>query len=292
MDPIEQKYTRRRLNSSYLTTIISITLVLFMLGLIGMIVLHAHYLSNYVKENIGFTVMIKENVKEADILKFQQTLNTKVFVKSTQYITKEVAAEALKKDLGEDFIGFLDYNPLLPSIEVKFKADYAVTDSLSTIEKEIAADKNVKEVLYQKSLVSLINENVRRITLVLLGFCGLLFVIAIALINNTIRLSVYSKRFLIKTMQLVGATQSFIQKPFLGKSFLHGIVSGILAIGLLLLIMYWAKQQLPELFILTDFKILGILFLSIIAMGIFISAVSTWFAVRKHLRQTTDELYY
>ena len=263
-----------------------------MLGLIGMIVLHAHYLSNYVKENIGFTVMIKENVKEADILKFQQTLNTKVFVKSTQYITKEVAAEALKKDLGEDFIGFLDYNPLLPSIEVKFKADYAVTDSLSTIEKEIAADKNVKEVLYQKSLVSLINENVRRITLVLLGFCGLLFVIAIALINNTIRLSVYSKRFLIKTMQLVGATQSFIQKPFLGKSFLHGIVSGILAIGLLLLIMYWAKQQLPELFILTDFKILGILFLSIIAMGIFISAVSTWFAVRKHLRQTTDELYY
>ena len=292
MDQIEQKYTRRRLNSSYLTTIISITLVLFMLGLIGMIVLHAHYLSNYVKENIGFTIMIKDNVKEAEILKFKESLDSKSYIKSSQYITKEAAAEALKKDLGEDFIGFLDYNPLLSSIEVKFKADYAVTDSLSNIEKEISQIKIVKEVLYQKSLVSLINENVRKITIVLLGFCGLLFIIAIALINNTIRLSVYSKRFLIKTMQLVGATQSFIQRQFIGKSFLHGIISGVFAIALLLLIMYWAKQQLPELFILTDFKILGILFLSIILIGIFISGVSTWFAVRKHLRQSTDELYY
>jgi cell division transport system permease protein len=262
-----------------------------MLGLIGMIVLHARYLSNYVKENIGFSIMIKNDVKETEILEFQQFLNAKAYVKSSQYITKEQAAASLKNDLGEDFIGFLDYNPLLASIEIKFKADYAVADSLSWMEKGIMNNKIIKEIFYQKDLVSLVNENVRKITIILLGFCGLLLLIAIALINNTIRLSVYSRRFLIKTMQLVGATQGFIQKPFLRKSFWHGILSGIFAIGLLLLVIYWVQKQLPELYILSDFKILGILFSSIVIAGVLFSAASTWFAVRKHLRQTTDELY-
>ena len=200
-----------------MTTLVSITLVLFMLGLLGLTVLHARKLSDYVKENIGFRVYMKSTVREAGIMQLQKILDATEYVKSTEYITPEQAAEELSRDLGEDFIDFLGYNPLPPAIDLRLKASYANVDSLEMIETELMKNEDVKEVFYVKSLVHLINSNIRKISILLLGFSGLLLIIAIALINNTIRLSVYSKRFIIRSMQLVGATQSFIRRPFIFK---------------------------------------------------------------------------
>jgi len=243
----EDKYTRRRLQSSYITTVVSISLVLFMLGLLGLIIFHAKKLSDYVKENIGFSIIMKENVKEAGIIKLQKTLDATDYIKSTEYITKEQAAKEFTEELGEDFTSFLGYNPLLPTIEVRFKAAYANNDSLSVIKDKILADENVKEVFYHESLVNVVNKNVRKIGIIIFGFSALLLIIAIALINNTIRLSVYSKRFIIRSMQLVGATRQFISKPFILKGVLQGIIGSFIAILLLIGIVYnfLYQMQIP-----------------------------------------------
>ncbi|MCK4361294.1 MAG: permease-like cell division protein FtsX, partial [Bacteroidales bacterium] len=291
MSKAEDKYSKRRLKSSYVTTLVSITLVLFMLGMLGLIILHAKKLSDYVKENIGFSIIMKENVKEAGIIQLQKTLDASDYVKSTEYITKEKAAEELTKDLGEDFIDFLGYNPLLPSIDLRLKAEYANIDSLAIIEKDLLANKNVKEVFYQKSLVHLINKNLRRISIIILGFSILLLIIAIALINNTIRLSVYSKRFLIKSMQLVGATQAFIRRPFILKGILHGILGAFIAILLLVGILYFSQQEIPELVNLQDADLFISIFGFVILLGIIISWMSTFFAVKKYLNLKADSLY-
>lgn len=292
MSKAEDKYSKRRLKSSYITTVVSITLVLFMLGMLGLIILHAKKLSDYVKENIGFSIIMKENVKEAGIIQLQKTLDASNYVKSTEYITKEKAAEELTKDLGEDFIDFLGYNPLLPSIDLRLKAEYANIDSLDIIEKDLLANKNVKEVFYQKSLVHLINKNLKKISIIILGFSILLLIIAIALINNTIRLSVYSKRFLIKSMQLVGATQAFIRRPFILKGILHGIMGAFIAILLLVGILYFSQQEIPELVNLQDADLFISIFGFVILLGIIISWISTFFAVKKYLNLKADSLYY
>jgi len=291
MIPNEREYQRRRIATSYVTTIISITLVLFMLGLLGMLVLHAKKLSDYVKENIGFSIMINEGVKEVDIFELQKKLDKQRFVKSTEYITRERAAREFSDELGEDFVGFLGYNPLLPSIELRLNASYANPDSILFIEKELQAYSGVKEVDYHRSLVDQINRNVNKISLVILGFSLILLLIAIALINNTIRLSVYAKRFLIRSMQLVGATQKFIQRPFLIKAALNGFLSGVIAIGLLLLLLYFSAQEIPELMELQDIRMFAMLFVLVILLGIVISWISTFFAVRKYIRMKTDSLY-
>jgi len=287
----EREYQRRRIATSYVTTIISITLVLFMLGLLGMLVLHAKKLSDYVKENIGFSIIIKEGVKEVNIFELQKKLDKERFVKSTDYITRERAAQEFSDELGEDFVGFLGYNPLLPSIELRLNASYANPDSIRFIEQKLQAYYGVKEVDYHRSLVDQINRNVNKISMVILGFSLILLLIAIALINNTIRLSVYAKRFLIRSMQLVGATQKFIQRPFLSKAVLNGFLSGVIAIGLLLLLLYFTSQKIPELLELQDIKMFVILFALVILLGILISWISTFFAVRKYLRMKTDSLY-
>lgn len=292
MSKAEEKFNKRRLRASYITSVVSIALVLFMLGLLGLIVLHAHKLSDYVKENIGFSIIMKDNVREADILAFQKELNATSFVKSTEYITRERAAAELQKDLGEDFVDFLGYNPLLPSIEVSLKADYANNDSLNLIEQRVVDNSQVKEVYYQKSLVDMVNQNVRKISMVLLGFSMLLMLISVALINNTIRLSVYSKRFLIKSMLLVGATRGFIQWPFLVKGLVHGLVAAFLAILLLIGVLYMAGRQMPELAGLQDKNMFLALFIIIVIAGLTLSCISTWLAVRKFLRIKTDHLYY
>lgn len=287
----EDRISRRRLQTSTATTIISISLVLFMLGLLGLIVLHAQKLSNYVKENIGFSVIIKEDIKETGIIEFQKKLDLEPFVKSTDYITRERAAKELTESLGEDFVDFLGYNPLLASIDIRLKADYANNDSLSMLEKKLLANPVVKEVFYHKSLVELVNQNIRRISLVLLAFTAVLLLISIALINNTIRLSVYSKRFIIRSMQLVGATQSFIRKPFLLKSLWHGLLSAIIAIILLCVVLYFSRQALPELVDMQDIDMFLSLFAIVTLLGLFITGLSTLFAVRKFLRISQDRLY-
>lgn len=287
----EDKYYNRKIRTSHFSTVISITLVLFMLGLLGMLVLNTRKLSNYAKENIGFSIMIKEGVKEAEIMALLKKLDTEEYVKSTEYIPKDKAAIQLKKELGEDFIGFLGYNPLLPTIDLRLKADFASLESVKGIEKKLLSNPEVKEVFYQKDLLEMVNQNMERISLIILGFSVVLMIIAIALINNTIRLSVYSRRFIIRTMQLVGATRHFIRKPFIQNGIIDGLVGAIVANGLLMVVMYFLFQEIPELIQMVDLAFYVGLFVTILVMGIMISWFCTWLSVRKYLRMKTDELY-
>lgn len=288
----DETFARRRLTTSYISTVVSMILVLYMLGLFGFVLLHAKKLSDYVKENIGLTLMLNETAKEADVQMFQKSLDASDYIRSTKFISKENAAKVLQKELGEDFVSFLGYNPLSSSIEIKVKANYANNDSLAKINSKLKQNKIVDEVFYQKSLVDVINENLKKISIFLLGFSGLLLIIAIALINNTIRLSVYSKRFLIKTMQLIGATQRFIRKPFMIKGILQGIIGSIVSIVLLILTIGFAQKQIPELIDLQDIDLFLLLFVFVIVLGVFLSWISTYFAVRKYLKIKTDNLYY
>ena len=289
----EEKYYRRRVNSSYITSVISITLVLFTLGFLGLIILHANNLSNYIKENIGFEIVMKPDTKEVDIVYMQKMLDAETFVKSTEYITREEAARRLSEALGEDFIGFLgeENNPLLPSLDVRFKANWANNDSLAIIEQNILVNENVKEVYYQKSLVHLINKNIRKISIILLAFSALLLLIATALINNTIRLSVYSKRFVIRSMQLVGATESFIRRPFVARGIAQGILSAVIALFLITGIMATLKQNIPELELISSLELMAFLYAAVLLLGLLVSGFSTLFAVSRYLNLKTDKLY-
>ncbi len=288
----EERFTRRRLTGSRITTIVSIALVLFAIGLVGLLVLHTKKLSDYVKENVGFTVYMNKNVKEADIVKLQKELDANLYVRSTEYISEEKAAENYQKDLGVDFVKFIGYNPLHTSIEVHFKAEYSDPIYFDLLISDIKKNVIVSEVTYQKSLIQEVNDNVRKISMVLLVFSALLLFIAITLINNTIRLSVYSKRFLIKSMQLVGATEGFIRWPFLLKSLLHGLISSLLAIGLLIGVISVSRKEIPEIINLQSLDLFLILFGFVVIIGFIISWISTYFAVRKYLRIKTDHLYY
>ena len=286
-----EKYSTRKVRSSYFSTIISLSLVLFVLGILGLVVLSAKKLSDYVKENIGLSVILNDSIKEADLMLIRKQLDAAPYVKKATYVTKEEAAKSLQEDLGEDFVKFLGYNPLLSMFDIKMKAEYANNDSLAAIEKRLVLNTNIKEVYYQKSLVDLINENVRKIGFVLLGFCVLLSIISIALINNSIRLFIYSKRFTIKTMQLVGATQGFISRPFILKSVWNGFYSSLITIALLMGLIYTAQNNFPELIELQDVTLFIELFIMIIIAGIGITFISTYFAVKKYLKIQTEDLY-
>ncbi len=283
---------KRKLRSSYATTIISISLVLFLLGIIGFLMLNANRLSVYVKENLGFTVLIKDNSREAEVMRLQKILNAAPYVRVAEYINKDQAAEVLREELGEDFVEFLGYNPLLASIEVKLSAAWANPDSMARIESQVMSFPEVKEVYYQKNLLEAINDNVRRISIILAVFSGLLLLIAMALINNTIRLSVYSRRFLIRTMQLVGATRGFIRRPFLFKSILHGLAGATIAILLLSTVIYGLSNELDGVIGFSNIMMIGVLFAFVVLVGIVLTLSSTFFAVNKYLRLRTDELYY
>ena len=283
---------KRKLRSSYATTIISISLVLFLLGIIGFLMLNANRLSVYVKENLGFTVLIKDNSREAEVMRLQKILNAAPYVRVAEYINKDQAADVLREELGEDFVEFLGYNPLLASIEVKLSAAWANPDSMARIESQVMSFPEVKEVYYQKNLLEAINENVRRISIILAAFSGLLLLIAIALINNTIRLSVYSHRFSIRTMQLVGATRGFIRRPFLLKSILHGLAGATIAILLLSTVIYGVSNELDGVIGFSNVMMIGVLFAFVVLVGIVLTLFSTFLAVNKYLRLRTDELYY
>ncbi len=287
------KSQRRRISGAYFTSIISVTLVLFTLGFLGLIILQATSLSNFIKENIGFEIIMKTNVKEADIVKLQKHLDTKDFVKSTEYITPEEASKRLSEILGDDFVSFMDEddNPLLPSIDVRFNANWANNDSLELIEAYVLQNDNVKEVYYQRSLVHLVNKNLKKISIVMLAFSVLLLIIAMALINNTIRLSIYSKRFVIRSMQLVGATESFIRRPFVVKGILQGSISAFVAILMLLGIIEALRENIPELSLLTNNLTMIYLFVGILITGILMSGLSTSIAVSKYLRMKSDRMY-
>ena len=288
---MSNKFERRRLNTSYFSVVVSISLVLFMLGMVGLILLQANKLSNYVKENIGISIYIKDDVNEADIKRLQKSLDASKYVKYTDYVDKQEAATRLQEDLGEDFIDFLGYNPLSTSIDVYLKAEYANPDSVQMIEQSWLDNPKVKEVEYQKNLLSIVNENVRKISLLLSGFAILLLIIAVALINSTIRLAIYSKRFLIRSMQLVGATQSFIRKPFVNQGIVHGLYGALIALVLLAGVIYYAQSEMPEVFDMQDVETFAVLFVIVVLLGMFISWLSTTFAVNRYLKLKTDQLY-
>lgn len=285
------KQTAKRLRTSYLTTIISISLVLFMLGILGLIILNAKQISDHVKENIGFSIILDKGVKQQEIRHIKDRLDAEVYVKQTEFIDPDVAAEEFQEALGEDFVKFIGENPLLPSFDVKLHAAYANPDSLAQIEAQLMENSKIKEVFYQPDLVDAVNTNMKKISIYLLGFSGLLLLIAMALINNTIRLSIYSKRFVIKTMQLVGARHSFIRKPFVLRGIGNGIVAAFIAIGLIITFLYYLQKQFPELIDFKNVELYGALFIIVVILGIIISWISTNLAVRKYLRIETGDLY-
>lgn len=291
MEVYEESRSSKKTKSVYVSTVISIALVLLMTGLLGLILIHAKNLSQYVRENIVLNVIMNDDVEEAQVLAFQQKIDTDVYVLRSAYVSKDSAAAKLSEELGEDFVTFLGHNPLSASIDVFLKAEYANTDSITRFIERFSADRQVNEIVYQESLIETINQNIQVIGLVILAFAIILLIIAIALINNTIRLAIYAQRFIIKSMQLVGATQAFIRRPFIGYGALHGLVGGIIAIGLLLTTLYFAQREIPELELLTDWFEFSFIFAGVIVLGILISVFSTYFAVSKYLRLRSNELY-
>jgi cell division transport system permease protein len=284
-------FSKARLRGSYLTLVISVSLVLFLLGILGLVIINAKGLSDYLRESLSFSVMLDDDAREADIHMLQKDLDAKPFVKSTEYVSKYEAAVKMKEDLGEDFISFLGDNPLPPSIDVYLYASYTNPDSVAKMEKYVMEYPFVKEVLVPESLLFLINENVRKVSLSLLIISSFLLLIAVTIINNTIRLAIYSKRFLIRTMQLVGATRSFIRKPFLIRSIYHGVIAALIGMLLLMGLLYLVEKEFLMLYSFRSTNLLVILGALLIILGILINFVSTFFSVNRYLVISEDKLY-
>jgi cell division transport system permease protein len=266
--------------------------VLFLLGVLGFVLINARELADYFRESLSFSVMLDDDAKEADIRMLQKDLDAKLYVKSTKYVSKDEAAVKMKEELGEDFINFLGDNPLPPSIDVYLYAGYTIPDSVAKIEKYVLEYPFVKEVYYQDSLLFLINENVKKISLFLLVISSFLFLIAITIINNTIRLSIYSRRFLIRTMQLVGATRSFIRRPFIIQSAFHGLLAALLAMSLLMGLLYMIEKEFFLMFTFESTRLFILLGVSIVITGVLINIISTFFSVNRYLSISEDKLYY
>ncbi len=287
----EKQVGSGRLRASYITSIISIMLVLFMIGLLGLIILQGKKLSDYVRENISISVMLNDNVEDDLVQNYLKRLQRTSYVKQAEFISREQAAKALSSELGEDFVQFLGYNPLPASIDLQLRAGYANSDSISRIEKQLMKSNLVKEVMYQKSLIDQVNSNISKISMVIMSFSFILLIISIILINNTIKLSIYAKRFLIRSMQLVGATENFIRLPFIKKSIIHGIIAAVIADLLLIGTLYLAQKRIPEISALQDIQQLAVFFAGVLLLGVILSALSTWFSVNKFLRMKVDNLY-
>ena len=276
----------------FITSSISTTLVLLLLGLVVFFVLGAHNLSVYVKENINFSILISDDMKESDILKLQKKLDKEPFVKETEYISKKQALREQTEATGTDPQEFLGYNPFTASIEIKLHSDYANSDSIAKIEKKIKRNTNIQEVLYQKDLIDAVNDNIRNISLMLLGLAVILTFISFALINNTIRLTIYSKRFLIHTMKLVGASWSFIRRPFLRRNFWIGVLSAVIADAVLWGAAYWLVSYEPELIRVITPEVMLLVSVAVLVFGVLITWLCALLSINKYLRMKASTLYY
>ena len=276
----------------FITSSISTTLVLLLLGLVVFFVLAAHNLSIYVRENINFSVLISDDMKEADILKLQKRLDKEPFVKQREYISKKQALKEQTEAMGTEPEEKLGYNPFTASIEIKLHSDYANSDSIAKIEKLIKKNTNIQEVLYQRELIDLVNENIRNISLVLLTLAVVLTLISFALINNTIRLAIYSKRFLIHTMKLVGASWGFIRRPFLRRNIWSGVLAGIMADAILMGAAYWLVSYEPELIRVITPEVMLLVSGSVLVFGIIITFLCAYLSINKYLRMKASTLYY
>jgi cell division transport system permease protein len=291
MEEFEASASAKKTKTIYISTVFGIAMVLSMVGLLGLILVEANNLSRYVKENIVLNVFIDDAAHETDVVQLQKQIEGNVMVKQALHVSKELAAVNLQKDLGEDFVKFLGYNPLSQSIDIYLKAEYANNADIEKFKAELLKNPLVKEVKYQKSLVDQMNENITTISLIILVFAGIFVILSVALINNTIRLAIYSQRFLIKSMQLVGATKGFIRKPFMLYGIWHGLLGGLIAILILVGTLSLAYKQIPDLIILRNYTEFGFIFIGIIGLGVFISGFSTFLAVNKFLRLKIYNLY-
>lgn len=287
-----ERYQRRRLISSYFSVVISIALVLFILGSLGLIVLNTKKVADYFKEQVALTVFFEDTAKEVEIEELHKSLSLSEYTKSAKFVSKDEAAEMTKKDLGEDFTDFLGYNPLQNSIDVYFNADYVTEVQLAEIKRDLLENDFVDKVVYDKPLIALLNDNIKKLSFWILIICGVFTFIAVLLINSSIRLSVYSKRFIIKTMQMVGATKGFIRRPFIWKSIKLGIIGSILSLIGMAVLMYYLNESFPDLNLLQDELLVASVFIGIFVLGILITWISTFFATQRFLNLKTDELYY
>jgi len=287
-----EKYQKRRLFSSYFSVVISISLVLFLLGLLGLLILNTKKVADHFKEKIVLTVYLKDSAKEVEITQLKQSLALSEYTKSAEFISKEQAAEEHSATIGENFIEFLGYNPLQNSIDVYLLADYVSPEKLEEINAELIAKDFVDEVVYDKPLIVLLNDNAKKISFWVLVISGIFLFIAVILINSSIRLSVYSKRFTIKTMQMVGATKQFIRRPFVWRSVKLGILGSFLAMLGMGIVLYLLNKSFTDLNLVEDKTLLIVLFVFIFLMGVFITWISTFFATNRFLNLRSDELYY
>ena len=287
-----ESFNKRRLLTSYFSVIVSITLVLFLLAFFMFLVLSTKKLANHFKEQVTVTILIKDKAKDVDITQLQKTLSVAPFVKSIKFISKEEAAETFSKDIGEDFVTFIGTNPLQNAIDLSLKAEYADPDKMQEIKRDLEQHTFVSEVVYDQSLVARIHENVNRIGFITLVFSVLFTFVSVLLINASIRLSIYSKRFIIKTMQLVGATRSFIRRPFIYTNVKLGIFSAFVAITFFSLALFSIIKSYPDFAVLLDATVLTVVFIGVFVMGILISWGSTFFATQRFLNLNTNELYY
>jgi len=292
LDKSFEKYQKRRLRSSYISVIISISLVLFLVGFLGLIVLKTNSITKHFKEKIAITVFLKDNIKSSDLEILQAELNKAEYTKSVTYISKEEAAKKYSEDIGENFLEFLGENPLKNAIDVSLKSDFVTPEKMAEIEQNLIIRSIVAEVSYDKPLIELLSKNINRLSFWMLMFSSLFTLIAVVLINSSIRLSIYSKRFTIKTMQMVGATKGFIRKPFIIQSVKLGFIGALVALAGLLGFILYLNTKIPEIELLNDVKILSFVCVAIIGLGILITWLSTFFATQRFLNLRTDELYY
>ncbi|AZJ34096.1 ABC transporter permease [Tenacibaculum singaporense] len=285
-------FQKRRLQSSYISVVVSIALVLFMIGVLGLVLLKSTKVANHFKEKVVMTLFLKDEVADKNIKSLKESIKKEEFVNKVVYISKEDAAKEYKKDLGEDFLQFLGDNPLKNGIDIYLKADYVTPEKMSELEKSFDKNKFVAEVSYDKPLVQLLTKNIQRISFWLLVLSGFFGLVAIILINSSIRLSIYSKRFNIKTMQMVGATKSFIRKPFIWQSIKLGLLGAFIAISGLGILIYYVDKYIPTLELLTDYVALGYVAGGVILVAFFITWISTFFATQRFLNLQTNDLYY
>lgn len=286
-----EKFQKRRLISSYFSVVLSMFLVLFLLGILGFFVINSKKLSDDFKEEIVMTVFFKNEATDSVMNAFGKELKVSKFVKSSQYVTKEEAAKIHTDIIGEDFMTFLGANPLQNSFDIHLKAAYIDTENIRKIESRFLSNEMIADVVYDKQLVSLVNDNIKKVSMWILIVSGILALIAVLLINSSMRLSIYSNRFIIKTMQMVGATKSFIRKPFIWRSIRLGVIGSVLAIVALLGTLIYIDNNFPSLNILQDQLMVVLVLLGVLVVGILITWVSTFFATQKYLNLRTDDLY-
>jgi len=287
-----EKYQKRKLISSYFSVVLSIALVLFLLGVLGLIILNTKKLADHFKEQVAISVFIKDTAKEIEINQLQKSLALAEYTKSVAFISKEAAAETHSEVIGENFMEFLGYNPLQNSMDVHLNAEYVTPDKIEEIANEITAKTYVSEVSYDKPLIALLSDNVKKLSLWILIASSAFMLIAVLLINSSIRLSIYSKRFIIKTMQMVGATKRFIRKPFIVKSVQLGMIGATVALISMAIVLYYFDKRFPELALLQDPVLLVFLFSGVFVIGVLITWISTFFATQRFLNLRTDDLYY